>query len=270
MSKQKCFPYNSEPCTMSESFPDLPKRFPPYYLCQYNQRNTMNETIDNRREAFVRFGNQVNRGENVGYQITPSAWWRVKQAPRNTFQQFGNDEVLTYDVVNLDGSGDKFYGYARNVDVESELFKINYLNDKCFDADFKINPNYPNTSLYKYKDVINNHNTIEQLNTLPTVSTNMMMPQVSEANINPLKDEYLKAQINTYRDPRMAPNKCMDKSTPQPTNQTFGPFHYKDEVNYFVVGPGFDNNPASCYPPENTWNNMTKRKMLYHRQFDKN
>ena len=266
MSKQKCFPYNSEPCAMTESFPDLPKKFPPYYLCQYKQRNTMNDVIDNRREAFVRFGNKVARGENLGYQISPSALWRVKQPAKNTFQQFTNEEVLTYDVVNLDGCGDKFYGYSRNVDVESELFKINYLNDKCFDADFKINPNIPNTSLYKYKDVINNHNTIELLNTLPSELPLTQPNQTQTNNENPLLNEYLKAQINTYRDPRMPPNKCIDK---QNTNQQFGPFHYKDEAKYFVVGAGFDNNPSSCYPPEHTWNNMTKRKILYHRQFDK-
>ena len=73
-------------------------------------------------------------------------------------------------------------------------------------------------------------------------------------------------QTNTYRDPRLVPMKCLQD--PLPNNQTFGPSQYKDEANYFMVGPGFDNKPSSCYPPEQTWNNMTKRKMLYHRQFE--
>jgi hypothetical protein len=35
-----------------------------------------------------------------------------------------------------------------------------------------------------------------------------------------------------------------------------------------VIGDGFDNKSGECYPPEKTWNNVTKRKMIYHRQFD--
>ncbi len=261
MQKEKCFPYNTTKCDMSESFPTLPDRFPPYYLCQYKQRNTMNDTIDNRNEAFVRNCNKVTRGENLGYEISPSALWRVKQAPAETFNQFTPQEMLTPDFVNLGASGDKFYGYARNIDVESELFRINYLDDKCFDSTYKVDPNLPSSSLFKYRNELNNNNptnkcykdyTPDQINV--------------ELKNNPLLNQYLDAQNNTYRDIKLQPLKCLNGPL---TKQTFLPSEDKTNHVYFMVGPGFENNLNEHYPPQQTWNNFTKRKMIYHRQFEK-
>jgi hypothetical protein len=263
MSKQKCFPYNTEPCTIKESFPELPNRFPQYYLCQYKQRNSMNDAIDNRREAFVRNCNQVTRGENLGYEISPSSTWRVKQAPKDTFDRFTSEEMLTPDFVNLGGNGDKFYGFARNVDVESELFRINYLNDKCFDSEYKVNPNLPTTSLYKYRNVLNHTNNNEEI-----CYDNFQIPkEVNLKNLtNPVLNDYLNAQHNTYRDLDLQPLKCLKGTVP---NQQYQFSNYKNEHTYFQVGPGFDNKPEACFPPQQVWNTVTKRKMIFNRQFKK-
>ena len=240
---KKCFPFNTEPCSMKESFPELPNRFPPYMLCNFNQRNTMNDKIDGRREAFVRDSHNIPCGDNLGYQISPSALWNIKQAPKETFNPFTVEEVLTPDCVNLGGRGDVFYGYARNIDVESELFKINYLNDKCFDDKFKVNPNKPDTSLYKYREIVNNHSNIE--------------------SNNPLLDMYVKAQENTYRNTK--PLLCVNnpQNPPQP-KQSFVPSIDKLDQIYFEVGPGFTQ--PDCWPKhQDPWNNLTKRKAIYHR-----
>ena len=263
MQKQKCFPYNTSKCDMKESFPDLPQRFPPYYLCQNKKRDDMNSIIDNRNESFVRNCNQVTRGENLGYEISPSAWWRVQQAPADTFNQFTAQEMLTPDFVNLGGSGDKFYGYARNIDVESELFKINYLDDKCFDSTYKINPNLPTSALFMYRNELNNNNS--DANKCYKDYTPPNMDNVELKN-NPLLNQYLDAQNNTYRDIKLQPLKCLNGPL---TQQTFSPSESKLDQVYFMVGPGFENSLNECYPPEHTWNNFTKRKMIYHRQFEK-
>ncbi len=266
---KKCFPYNTEVCDMKEAFPVLPNRFPPYYLCQNGKRNTMNDILDKRKESFVRNCHQVTRGENIGYEISPSALWRLQQAPKDTFFEFAKEEVLTPDVVNLSGTGDKFYGYARNVDVESELYRINYLNDKCFDSEYKVNPNQNNTSLYRYKDILNNPTGLFDFNFQEKCyeKNNMNNLDMNSSNLtNPSLEKYLKAQDNTYRDIKLKPLKCLDG----PLSQQGFSFSQASNDNYFFVGAGFDNKPGECYPPEKAWNNVTKRKMLYHRQFEKN
>jgi len=283
MQKQnnQCFPYNTEVCSMKESFPELPKRFPPYYLCQNNKRNTMNDIIDKRKESFVRNCHQVNRGDNVGYEISPSALWRLPQAAKDTFFEFAKEEVLTPDVVNLGAIGDKFYGYARNIDVESELYRINYLNDKCFYSQYKINPNQNNTSLYRYKEILNNptglfdfdfnFNSQEKCyenNKNNSTDTNTNMNSNKPGNMNPSLEKYLKMQDNTYRDIKLKPLNCL--VGPLNNSDQISGVSQKNNDNYFLVGDGFDNKSQQCYPPEKTWNNVTKRKMIYHRQFDKN
>ncbi len=225
-----------EPTSMNSYFPDLPKEFPPYYICQLSSRNNVNDRIDNRREAFIRDGNQVTKGDNLGYEISPSATWRYEQGPKEAYDEFSTQEVVTPDFVNLGGRGDLFYGYARNIDVESDLKRINFMDDKCFDNKYKINPLSPNTSLFRHKDII-------------------------------VKD-YLKAQENTYRSQDVKPLGCIDPRSQLTHSNVTGictGIYDKNCNNYFNVGPGFDNKPGKCYPEENPFNNMTKRKMIFTR-----
>ena len=237
-------PFNQEssiPENMKSCFPDLATNFPPYYLCQFQKRNTVDTGIDNRKEAIVRGGQTITRGENLGYEITPSSTWRFPQAPAESFNEFTLDEIRQQDFVNLDGRGDLFYGYARNIDVESELKQINRLDDKCFDNNYKINPNSQDNALFKHRDII-------------------------------VKD-YIKAQENTYRQQNIQPLPCLDpyNYNSQPSQSQVLPIEDSNKL-FFEIGEGF-NKPKECYSrmKENPFNNMTKRRILYTRNmYEKN
>ncbi len=219
---------------MNSFFPQLPTEFPPYYLCQFSKRDNLNNMIDNRNEAFVRDGDKITRGGNLGYEISPSATWRYEQGPKEAYNEFTVQEVTTPDFVNLGGRGDLFYGYARNIDVESDLKRINFRDDKCFDNNYKIDPKSPDTSLFRHKDII-------------------------------VKD-YLKAQNDTYRSADAKPYNCLDlnqNNTTQITGVCNG-IYEKNCDRYFEVGPGFNLNQL-CNVPQNPFNNMTKRRMIYTR-----
>jgi hypothetical protein len=231
--KACCFPFGLPETDLSEQFPELPKEFPPYYVCNLSKQNTENNNIDGRREAFIREGEMIEKGDNLGYEISPSATWCMKSAPKQATREFNSQEVNTPDFVNLGGRGDVFYGYARNVDVESDLKRINFLDDKCFDNNYKINPNSNKTSLYRYKDII-------------------------------LKD-HIKAQDNTYRQWDLSPKVCLDTKNKN-MDKCYCPYQ-KDCDNFFYVGDGFNNDPGRCFPPEQLFNTSTKRRLIYPKMF---
>jgi hypothetical protein len=231
-----CYPHflnlqPPEPQVLNSFFPELPKEFPPYYVCQFNRQNNINNNIDNRKETFIRNQQQVPRGDNLGYEISPSNTWEVKQAPQESFNEFNVSDSMTPDLVNLGGRGDVFYGYARNIDVESELKRINFLDDKCFDNRFKIDPTKPTTPLYYHRDMI-------------------------------VKD-YIKAQDGTYRGYQTKPLQCLDLNE-KINNHVVKPYPEFNE-NMFHVGPGFNNIKEECYPKEQAFNNFTKRRTIYTR-----
>jgi hypothetical protein len=261
------YPFTEHEKNMKQYFPELPTRFPPYYLCNFQQQNTENNTIDQRREAFVRNGNRVTRGENLGYQITPTNTWNYQQAPKEARNEFSYQEVLENDFVNLGGRGDLFYGYARSVDVESELKGINFINDKCFDAENKINPNYPNTSLYLYKDVLNKKEISNYMVEKPIDINQMEIDKTRDKNYKKNSSEiYLKVQENTYRYQNNQPYKCLDTNQPPPKSIVKP---YEETKMYYETEPAFPfKNINDCFPTttQQPWNNITKRKMIYTRQ----
>lgn len=263
----KFYPFTEHEKNMKQYFPELPTRFPPFYLCNFQQQNTENNTIDQRREAFIRNGNRVTRGDNLGYQITPSNTWNSKKAPPESHKEFTYHEVLENDFVNLGGRGDLFYGYARSVDVESELKGINFIGDKCFDADYKINPNYPNTSLYLYKDVLNKKQIDNHMVEKPIDIHQMEIDRTRNKNYKKDSSEiYLKVQENSYRDKNNQPLKCLDgeiqKSTVKPYEETKMFYETYPDPGYPLK------NIEDCFPTthQQPWNNITKRKMIYTRQ----
>ncbi len=264
-SNHNCFPNNTKPSDFKEFFPKVMDKFPPYYVCNFQKRDSMNNGIDNRREAFVRNCNPVSKGDNLGYEISPSATWRIPQAPKQTFNEFDAYEVMQPDFVNLGGRGDLFYGYARNIDVESELKKINYLDDKCFGSEYKINPNQSNSALYKYRTILDNKKIetdgkIEVCYDGFNPSTVVVKDKLKDLNKKETQT-YLNAQEGTYRDGKLQPLRCLEGnvSDNQPSWNT-------PSNNHFFVGPGFDNHAGCGFPRNNSWNNMTKRKMIYTRQ----
>ena len=234
-------PFNQENLKLNDMtsyFPELPKDFPPYHLCNFEKRNNVDTGIDKRKEAFIRNGQMITRGENLGYEISPSFTWRFPQPPEQSFYEFPTDEIKQPDFINLDGRGDLFYGYARNIDVESELKQINRLDDKSFDNNYKINPNSPDNALFKHKDII-------------------------------VKD-YIKAQENTYRQQNIQPLTC---SVPysynsQPSQSQVLPIEDSNQL-FFEIGEGF--NKCKTNPKEAAFNNITKQRMLYTRNlYEKN
>ncbi len=259
------YPFTEHEKNMKQYFPELPTRFPPYYLCNFQQQNTENNAIDQRREAFIRDGNRITRGDNLGYQITPSNTWNYRQAPEEARKPFTYKEVLEHDFVNLGGRGDLFYGYARSLDVESELKGINFIHDKCFDGEYKINPNYPNTSLYLYKDLLNKKEIDNHMSEKPIDIHQMEIDRKRSKDYK--KDSsyiYLKVQENTYRDQNNKPLKCLDgeihKSNVKP---------YEETKMFYETYPDTPfKNINDCFPTthQQPWNNITKRKMVYTRQ----
>ena len=49
--------------------------------------------------------------------------------------------ILPINVRNQTNSTGLQKGYSKNIDVESELKRINFYNDKCFKDNYKVNPN---------------------------------------------------------------------------------------------------------------------------------
>jgi len=220
--KAKCFPYNLEEPNLDAYYPDLPKRFPPNYICQHQKRDSFNQMLEDRREAMVRGGGEVTT--NVGHQISPSASWRMKEVP--TDNKFDQSHLQRGEVIQLGGRGDQHYGYAQNVDVESELKRINHLADKCFNDKYKVRPENPNNALHQHQGLI--------------------------------QKDYLGRQKNTYLDSQLNPLECL-----KGTSQFKVSPYVKPDDQYAAITFDFNNDPAAGYPPQKAWHNVTKRRMLY-------
>lgn len=187
MSIPNCFPQNTLPSNLNEFFPELPSRFPPVQLCQFASRNKYNDHI-------------LERNENIVHE---------------------KDEYF-----NLTGIGDKQKGYAKNVDVDSELKRINYFGDKCHYDDYKLDPRNQDSRLFKHRDIL-------------------------------VKD-YIQRQEGTFKDPAYSNQECVNYETTfkpcQSGSQVLDPYH---EVTY-----DFNNDYLVDYPCQKAWNNLTKRYSL--------
>lgn len=220
--KGRCFPYNLEETNLDAYFPELPKEFPPNYICQHQRRDGFNQVIDDRREAMIRGGGEVT--SNVGHQISPGSTWRMREVRRDN--EFGPDHVQRAEVIQLGGRGDQYYGYARNVDVESELKRINFKDDKCFHDNYKIRPEDPNSALHQHQGII--------------------------------QKDYLSRQKGTYLDANTNPLQCLRGASQVDVAPYVAP-----EDQYATVEMKFNNDPAEGFPPQRMWHNPTKRRMLY-------
>jgi hypothetical protein len=220
--KGLCFPYNLEESNFDAYFPQLPNKFPPNYICHTQKRDGFNKILDERREARVR--NEGDVTNNIGHQISPSSTWRMKEISKDN--KFDSNHVKRGEVLQLGGRGDMFYGYAQNVDVESELKRINYKYDRCFYDNYKVNPEDPNSSLHKYKNII--------------------------------RKDYLSQEKGTYLDPQLNPMSCLKGAS-----QSSVIPYVVDEDKYKTITSNFNNDPVAGYPPQKLWHNVTKRRMLY-------
>jgi hypothetical protein len=218
-----CFPYNTQETNLDSYFPQLPNTFPPNYICNIQKKDEFNKIIDERREARVRNEGQINN--NIGHQISPSSTWRMKEVPQNN--QFDSQHVKRAEVLQLGGRGDMFYGYAQNIDVESELKKFNHKHDKCFYDNYKIKPEDPNSSLYKYKNII--------------------------------RKDYINNEKGTYIDPSTNPMNCLKGAS----QATITPYESQNinSSTYQPISSTFNNNYITDNTPQALWHNMTKRRM---------
>lgn len=220
--KAKCFPYNLEESNLDAYYPELPKRFPPNYICSYQKEDMFNQMLEDRRETMVRGGGEVTT--NIGHQISPSSTWRMKEVSSDN--KFDKSYLQRQEVIQLGGRGDQYYGYAQNIDVESELKRINYLTDKCFYDRYKVRPEDPNNSLHQHQGII--------------------------------QKDYLSRQTGTYLDPKLSPLECLKGASQFKVSP-----YVKPDDQYHSITFDFNNDPAAGYPPQKVWNNMTKRRMLY-------
>lgn len=195
MSIPNCYPQDTCPNDMSEFFPSLPDRFPPVQLCQFATRSTYDEKILNRNEP-IKYDTYQNQAGQV------------------------QDEYF-----NATGFGDKQKGYARHVDVDSELKRINYFSDKCHYDDYKVDPRDKRSSLNRHQEVI--------------------------------VKNYQARKNGTFKDPEYNYPQCFNfgSTFKECQNQSLNDPYAK--VTY-----DFNNDYLSGYPCQKAWNNMTKRHGL--------
>jgi hypothetical protein len=135
----------------------------------------------------------------------------------------------TRNLTNSAGSLQE--GYSRNIDIDSELKRINHYTDKCFYDNYKINP----------RDVSTKESSLA-------------------IHRNVLVHDY---QIKRYPEP----NKCMPSSAVR--NAEFQECPYMPNVSSYKTSENepvyynFNNENYICdYPCNKLFNNTTKRSML--------
>jgi hypothetical protein len=65
------------------------------------------------------------------------------------FSTDGKQDKCTNDVF-----GNRFYGFSKNIDVDSELKRINRIYDRCNNNNFKLNPNDERSPLFCNRDML--------------------------------------------------------------------------------------------------------------------
>lgn len=69
------------------------------------------------------------------------------------FSTDGKQDKCINDVIPS-GIGNRFYGFSRNIDVDSELKRINRKYDRCNTDNFKLSPNDERSPLFCNRDML--------------------------------------------------------------------------------------------------------------------
>jgi hypothetical protein len=218
---------------------------------------------------------------------------------------YNNDPacVEPFAVRNLNNASELQAGYARNIDLESELHRINHLNDKCFYDNYKFHPMEApaGNGLYCNKNaIVKDYTPVGKPNCLPT---QMQKSAITPAQIQPpnpdmkyYSDNNVKYGI--YKNPA-APNEnnpcvsqvkkpakclptwdvfpvCTDKLSDNAQcliNYKLSvagnmPHHYKFNGNIYEQTKKY----KAEFPCQRLFNNSTKRSTLpnFHNTFDIN
>jgi len=267
MSVPKCFPVGIPKVNLDEFFPELPTRFPPVQLCQYETNQEKNNRIFLRNERiladphstsnnvncpqenhsdysnidltkFTNMNTNINRESQSRNEMQRNINNQQPQQPFNNLGRVseGNQEGKSAHSCNgeyyhLTGHGDKQRGYSTNIDVDSELKRINHFGDKCNFNDYKIDPRDPSTKLHKHQDVI-------------------------------VKD-YKSLESGSYIQPQWNYEKCFNYAEAPIEERGFKQCKRIDPNDpYKNVSYDFSNDHLIGYPCQKVWNNHTKRYSL--------
>ena len=242
---------------------------------------------------------------------------KLKQQNADILEKALDHEVLTinndpsckevFNVRNLNDSGLLQEGYARNIDLDSELKRINYLTDKCYYDNYKFHPlEAPKgNGLYCHREtLVNDYSHVGQPNCQHRGDhQSAIQPghlQINEMTRTKYSDNEVKHGSHTR--PHY-PNEKYDKQCqmviekPQSCLSSFGSFNQVDTLSsvpnsaktllkykhkntnhmpthYKFNGDMVDNHKKfhQDFPVQRVFNNFTKRSTLpnFHNTFDIN
>ena len=107
---------------------ESPNKMPPLLICQ--------DKLKQQNDDILNY--------NLLYQEA------IRSKPNNPQEPFSNMNnsylnkpdncILPINVRSQSNAASLQEGYSKNIDVESELKRINFYNDKCFKDNYKLNP----------------------------------------------------------------------------------------------------------------------------------
>lgn len=242
---------------------------------------------------------------------------KLKQQNADIHQKVMDHEVLTinndpsckevFNIRNLNDSGLLQEGYARNIDLDSELKRINHLTDKCYYDNYKYHPHEApkGNGLYCHREtLVNDYTHVGQPKCQPRGDHQSAIKpghlQLNEQTRTKYSDNEVQHGCHTRPD---YPNEKYDKQCqmvmekPQSCLPSFGSFNQVDTLSslpdsaktllkykhkntnhmpkhYKFNGDMVDNNKKyrRDFPAQRIFNNFTKRSTLpnFHNTFDIN
>lgn len=242
---------------------------------------------------------------------------KLKQQNVDIYEKIMDHEVVTinneesckepFNIRNLNDSGLLQAGYARNIDLDSELKRINHLTDKCYYDNYKYHPleAEKGNGLYCHRKVlVNNYSAVGQQDCMHRGEYKSAIEpgylQINENTRNMHLDNTVSYGCHTRPEQpnekydKMCnmimehPNKCSSfKEFNKVDNASSIPYSAKTLINY-KYGTLEGNSPhhykfngdihkqhkklTQDYPVQRIFNNFTKRSTLpnFHNTFDIN
>ena len=155
---------------------------------------------------------------------------------------FDNNNNKPLYIKNQSNAGDLQKGYAKNIDVESELKWINHISDECFYDKYKMDLKKTPSLNQHYKKVFKPQE--ERLN-------DMKIKKINDKDFIDQNCLDKNDITKSFKECNIKPN----KNSPFPNNNKSTLIRDSQQVKY-----QFHNNKyIDCYPCEALFNNFTKR-----------
>ena len=266
-----------------------------YQFANINQNTTTDTLLNNCNEMLTPNPTYLN---NVFNQTSPYNYPALIMCEDSKRTSTNNDIFLfnldvikdkcgnTFNLRNQKNASGLQAGYARNIDVESELHRINYYADRCYYDNYKVNPNDSTLSqsngLRCHADVIvKDYTAVGKLSNATTNCIGTFQPNTSCTNTPPTdincetdaRKRYDFSQIKLQGQtcipekdrrlfPKVATPSAKDlvfQSTPR--NQQLMRALNSSEVkhDYYHFG---DDSGRCKYPDQRLFNNITRRSAL--------